>query len=108
MNKQNLAISSKKDAILRILNELDAKHENILKLYFGLGEESVCSVDEIVKKLKMSKVEVIKLKDDAIRNFIKLIVLTGIFKEIDKNISDKFIKSSNSNFLDKFMIKFIN
>ena len=103
-----MAISSKKDAILRILNELDAKHENILKLYFGLGEESVCSVDEIVKKLKMSKVEVIKLKDDAIRNFIKLIVLTGIFKEIDKNISDKFIKSSNSNFLDKFMIKFIN
>ena len=103
-----MAISSKTDAILRILNELDAKHENILKLYFGLGEESVCSVDEIVKKLKISKVEVIKLKDDAIRNFIKLIVLTGIFKEIDKNISDKFIKSSNSNFLDKFMIKFIN
>ena len=51
--------------------------------------------------------DVLQIKNDGIRGFIKLIVSTGILGDKDKNFSDEFVESSDSEFLDNFMIKFI-
>ena len=44
---------------------------------------------------------------NAIRAFIKLILSTGMFGDKDKNFTDGFIESADSEFLDDFMRKFI-
>ena len=51
--------------------------------------------------------DVLQIKNESIREFIKLIVSTGILGDKDKSFSDKFIESSDSEFLDNFMMKFI-
>ena len=51
--------------------------------------------------------EVIEMKDEGIREFIRLIASTGILGDRQKDFSDKFIQSNDSEFLDNFMTKFI-
>jgi len=102
-----LEISTKEDAILIILKELDASHEKVIRMYFGLGKDPNSSIEEIGQDLNLTNDEVIELKNEGIREFIKLIVSTGIFGDKDKDFTDKFVQSSDSNFLDDFMNKFI-
>ena len=102
-----MEISTKEDAILIILKELDTRHEKVIRIYFGLGGESKTSIEEIRQSFDLTNDEVIELKNEGIREFIKLIVSTGIFGDKDKDFTDKFVQSSDSNFLDDFMKKFI-
>ena len=100
-------ISTNEDAILIILKELDASHEKVIRMYFGLGKDPNSSIEEIGQDLDLTIDEVIELKNEGIRKFIKLIVSTGIFGDKDKDFTDKFVQSSDSKFLDDFMKKFI-
>ena len=102
-----LEISTKEDAVLTILKELDARHEKVIRMYFGLGGESKTSIEEIGKDFDLTNDEVIESKNDAIRAFIKLILSTGMFGDKDKNFTDDFIESADSELLDDFMRKFI-
>ena len=102
-----MEISTKEDAILIILKELDASHEKVIRMYFGLGVESKTFIEEIGQDLDLTIDEVTELKNEGIREFIKLIVSTGIFGDKDKDFTDKFVQSSDSKFLDDFMKKFI-
>ena len=102
-----MEISTKEDAVLTILKALDALHENVIRMYFGLGGESKTCIEEIGQNFDLTNDEVIESKNDAIRAFIKLILSTGMFGDKDKNFTDKFIESSDSKFLDDFMRKFI-
>ena len=102
-----MEISTKEDAVLTILKELDARHENVIKMYFGLGGDSKTSIEEIGQDFDLTIDEVIELKNEGIREFIKLILSTGMFGDKDKNVTDKFVESSDSKFLDNFMSKFI-
>ena len=101
-----MEISTKEDAILIILKELDASHEKVIRMYFGLGTDPKSSI-EIEQDLDLATDAVIKLKNEGIREFIKLIVSTGIFGDKDKNFTDNFVQSSNLEFLDDFIKKFI-
>ena len=76
-------------------------------MYFGLDGESKTPIEEIGKDFDLTNDEVIELTNEGIREFIKLIVSTGIFGDKDKDFTDKFVQSSDSNFLDDFMRKFI-
>ena len=102
-----MEISTKEDAVLTILKELDARHEKVIRMYLGLGGESKTSIEEMGQDFDLTNEEVIELKNDGIREFIKLILSTGMFGDKDKNFTDKFIESSDSKFLDDFMRKFI-
>ena len=102
-----LEISTKEDVVLTILKELDARHEKVIRMYLGLGGESKTSIEEMGEDFDLTNEEVIELKNDGIREFIKLILSTGMFGDKDKNFTDKFIESSDSKFLDDFMRKFI-
>ena len=76
-------------------------------MYFGLGEQTKTSIEEIGEIYDMTSEEVIEMKDEGIREFIRLIVSTGILGDRQKDFSDKFIQSNDSEFLDNFMTKFI-
>jgi len=102
-----LEISTKEDAVLEILKELDTRHEKVVRMYFGLGGDSKTSIEEIGQDFDLTIDEVIELKNEGIREFIKLILSTGMFGDKDKNVTDKFVESSDSKFLDNFMSKFI-
>ena len=102
-----MEISTKEDAILIILKELDTSHEKVIRMYFGLGTDPNSSIEEIGQDLELTSDAVIELKNEGIRKFIKLIVSTGIFGDKDKNFSDNFVQSSDSEFLYDFMNKFI-
>ena len=102
-----MEISTKEDAILIILTELDTSHEKVIRMYFGLGKDPNSSIEEIGQDLDLTTDAVIELKNEGIREFIKLIVSTGIFGDKDKNFTDNFVQSSDSEFLDDFMKKFI-
>ena len=102
-----MEISTKEDEILIILKELDASHEKVIRMYFGLRKDPNSSIEEIGQDLDLTIDEVIELKNEGIREFIKLIVSTGIFGDKDKNFTDNFVQSSGSEFLDDFMKKFI-
>ena len=102
-----LEISTKEDAVLAILKELDTRNEKVVRMYFGLGGDSKTSIEEIGQDFDLTIDEVIELKNEGIREFIKLILSTGMFGDKDKNFTDKFVESSDSKFLDNFMSKFI-
>ena len=76
-------------------------------MYFGLGEQTKTSIEEICEIYDMTSEEVIEMKDEGIREFIRLIASTGILGDRQKDFSDKFIQSNDSEFLDNFMTKFI-
>ena len=102
-----MEISTKEDAILIILKELDTSHEKVIRMYFGLGTDRKSSKEEIGQDLDLTTDAVIVLKNEGIREFIKLIVSTGIFGNKDKDFTDNFVQSSDSEFLDNFIKKFI-
>ena len=84
--------STKEDAVLTILKELDARHEKVIRMYLGLGGESKTSIEEIGKDFDLTNDEVIELKNEGIRAFIKLILSTGMFRDKDKNFTDDFMR----------------
>ena len=100
--------SQKEDAVLAILKELDTRHEEVVRMYFGLGGDSKTSIEEIGQDFDLTIDGVIELKNEGICEFIKLILSTGMFGDKDKNFTDKFVESSDSKFLDNFMSKFIS
>ena len=102
-----MEISTKEDAVLAILKELDTRHEKVVRMYFGLGGDSKTFIEEIGKDFDLTIDEVIELKNEGIREFIKLILSTGMFGDKDKNFTDDFIESADSEFMDDFMRKFI-
>ena len=87
-----MEISEKEKSILTLLNELDTRHEKMIRLYFGLGVESKSTIKDIGSDFDLTNDEVIESKNDAIKEFIKLIVSTGIFGDKDKNFTNKFVQ----------------
>ena len=99
--------SQKEESILTLLSGLSKEQENILKIYFGLGGNPKTTLEKMSLDLDLKVEVVLAIKNEGIREFIKMIVSTGILEDKEKNFSDEFIKSSYSEFLDKFMMKFI-
>ncbi len=102
-----MKISQKEESILILFKELSTRHENVLKMFFGLGGSSKTSVEEIAQNFDLSIEDVLQIKNDGIRDFIKLIISTGILGDMGKNFSDDFFESADSDLLDNFMKKFI-
>ena len=100
-------ISQKEESILALFEGLSKVQENILRMYFGLGGKYKMTLEEIGQDLDLRVEDILQIKNESIREFIKLIVSTGILGDKDKSFSDKFIESSDSEFLDNFMMKFI-
>ena len=98
-------IPQKKDAILMLLNELIPYHAKVLKMYFGLDIENKLSVESIGREMDLSSYEVIELKNNAVREFIRLILSTGMFGDQGSIFSEEFLESSQSEFLDRFFNK---
>ena len=97
-------MSQKEESILKLLEELSEREEKVLKIYFGLGGNSKTTLDELAKDLDLTVEDVLKIKDDGIREFIKMIVST---ENYPISIPDGFLESADSVFLDNFMKKFI-
>ena len=41
-------ISNKEDAVLLLLNQLDSRHERVIRIYFELGNEKKKSIEAII------------------------------------------------------------
>ena len=102
-----MEISQKEESILILLNELSARHENVLKMYFGIGESSKLTIEKIGQDLDITVEDAVQIKNDGIREFIKLIISTGILGDGGNNFSEEFFDSADSDLLDNFMTKFI-
>ena len=74
-----MEISTKEDAVLTILKELYARHEKVIRMYFGLGRDSKTSIEEMGQNFDLTKDEVIQIKNEGIREFIKMILSTKMF-----------------------------
>ena len=57
-----MEISTKEDAVLTILKELDARHEEVIRMYFGLGRDSKTSIEEIGQDFDLTIDKVIELQ----------------------------------------------
>ena len=99
--------SQKEKSILILFGGLSKEQENILRMFFGLGGNSKTTLEKMSRNLDLNVEVVLEIKNEGIREFIKLIVSTGILGDKDKSFSDEFIESSDSEFLDNFMMKFI-
>ena len=102
-----MEISEKEESILILLKELSTKHENILKMYFGIGGLCKINLEQIGQDLEVTVGDALKIKNDGIREFIRLIISTGVLGEGGKYFSDGFIDAADSDLLDNFMTKFI-
>ena len=100
-------ISQKEESILTLFGGLSKIQENVLRMYFGLGGKPKKTLEKMGQDFDLTVEDVLQIKNEGIREFIKLIVSTGILGDKDKSFSDKFIESSDSEFLDNFMMKFI-
>ena len=100
-------ISQKEESILTLFGGLSKIQENVLRMYFGLGGKPKKKKKKMGQDFDLTVEDVLQIKNEGIREFIKLIVSTGILGDKDKSFSDKFIESSDSEFLDNFMMKFI-
>jgi len=76
-------------------------------MYFGIGELSKKTLEKMCKGLNLSVEDVFQIKNNGIREFIKLIISTGILGDRGNNFSDEFIDFADSDLLDNFVIKFI-
>ena len=99
--------SQKEESILTLFKELTKREENVLTMYFGMGGKSKTTLLEMGQDFDMIEEDVIQIKNDGIRKFIKLIVSTGILGDKEDSFSDEFLESADSDFLDNFMSKFI-
>ena len=100
-------ISEKERSIITLMHQLTKRQEQFLMMYFGLGGKSKSSIEDIGLDFDLTNEEVIETKNEGIREFIKLIASTGILGDKQENFSEEFIKSTDSDFLDNFMTKFI-
>ena len=72
-----------------------------------MGGKNKTTLEEIGLDLGLIVEDVLHIKNKGIREFIKLILSTGIFRDKDKSFSHELFVSSDVEFLDEFMMKFI-
>ena len=99
--------SKKEESILTLFKELSAREEKVLTMYFGLGDTPKNTLLEMGHDFDLTEEDVLQIKNDGIRKFIKLIVSTGILGDKEDSFSDEFLETADSDFLDNFMTKFI-
>ena len=63
---QPIADESLKRDIKKALESLSKKEAEILQLYYGIDEQQTATLDEIAKKLKMTRERVRQIKEKAI------------------------------------------
>ena len=97
-------MSQKEESILKLFRELSEREENVLTMYFGLGGKPKTTLEEMVKDFDLTVEDILQIKYDGIREFIKMIVST---ENYPISIPDGFLESADSDFLDNFMSKFI-
>lgn len=100
-----MVMSQKEESILKLFKELSEKEEKVLTMYFGLGGNSKTTLKEMGQEFNLTVDDVIQVKNDGIREFIKMIVST---ENYPISIPDGFLESADSDFLDNFMSKFIS
>ena len=98
-----MEMSQKKESILQLFKELSEREEKVLTMYFGLGKPKT-TLEEMSQNFDLEVEDIIQIKNDGIRGFIKMIVST---ENYPISIPDGFLESANSEFLDNFMSKFI-
>ena len=101
---ESMKMSQKEESILKLFKELSEKEEIILTKYFGLGGKTKTTLEEMCQDFNLTFDDILKLKNDGIRKFINMIVST---ENYPITIPDGFLESSDSDFLDNFMSKFI-
>ena len=99
-----MEMSQKEESILKLFRELSEREENVLTMYFGLGGKPKTTLEEMVKDFDLTVEDILQIKNDGIREFIKMIVST---ENYPISIPDGFLESADSDFLDNFMSKFI-
>ena len=99
-----MEISQKEKSILTLFKELSEREEKVLTMYFGLGGKPKTTLEEMGKDFDLTVEDVLQIKNDGIREFIKMIVST---ENYPISIPDGFLESADSDFLDNFMSKFI-
>ena len=99
-----MEMSQKEESILKLFKELSEREETILTMYFGLGGKPKTTLEEMGKEFDLTFEDVLQIKNDGIREFIKMIVST---ENYPISIPDGFLESADSDFLDNFMSKFI-
>ena len=99
-----MEISQKEKSILTLFKELSEREEKVLTMYFGLGGNPKTTLEEMGQDFDLTVEDILQIKNDGIREFIKMIVST---ENYPISIPDGFLESANSDFLDNFMSKFI-
>ena len=99
-----MEMSQKKESILTLFKELSEREEKVLTMYFGLGGKPKTTLEEMGKDFDLTVEDVLQIKNDGIREFIKMIVST---ENYPISIPDGFLESAETDFLDNFMSKFI-
>ena len=97
-------MSQKEKSILTLFKELSEREEKVLTMYFGLGVKPKTTLEEMGQDFDLTVEDVLQIKNDGIRQFIKMIVST---ENYPISIPDGFLESADSDFLDNFMSKFI-
>ena len=99
-----MEMSQKEESILTLLKELSEREEKVLTMYFGLGGKPKTTLEEMGQDFDLTVEDVLQIKNDGIREFIKMIIST---ENYPISIPDGFLESADSDFLDNFMSKFI-
>ena len=99
-----MEMSQKEESILTLFKELSEREEKVLTMYFGLGGKPKTTLEEMGQDFDLTVEDVLQIKNDGIREFIKMIVST---ENYPISIPDGFLESVDSDFLDNFMSKFI-
>ena len=97
-------MSQKEESILTLFKELSEREDKVLTMYFGLGGKPKTTLEEMGQNFDLTVENVLQIKNDGIREFIKMIVST---ENYPISIPDGFLESADSDFLDNFMSKFI-
>ena len=97
-------MSQKEETVLTLFKELSEREEKVLTMYFGLGGKPKTTLEEMGQDFDLTVENVLQIKNDGIREFIKMIVST---ENYPITIPDGFLESAGSDFLDNFMSKFI-
>ena len=99
-----MEISQKEETILTLFKELSEREEKVLTMYFGLGGKPKTTLEEMGQDFDLTVEDVLQIKNDGIIKFINMIIST---ENYPITIPDGFLESTDSDFLDNFMIKFI-
>ena len=99
-----MEMTQKEESVLKLFKELSEREEKVLTMFFGLGGKPKTTLEKIGKDFDLNVEDILQIKNDGIRNFINMIVST---ENYPITIPDGFLESSDSDFLDNFMRKFI-